>query len=109
MESTEPVRLAEVVAFWILAEKRAILGKSCFDSFRFDSGGDGGSNGRQWLAQVKSYVCVQKCGNLWTEIRVGPAHPLLSIASKPAPGKSRSPATVGCAEAQASPTPDGSG
>jgi hypothetical protein len=42
-------------------------------------------------------------------IRVGPAHPLLSIASKPAPGKSRSPATVGCAEAQASPTPDGSG
>ena len=38
-------------------------------------------------------------------IRVGPAHPLLSIASKPAPGKSRSPATVGCAEAQASPDP----
>ncbi|PYX23663.1 MAG: hypothetical protein DMG82_10840 [Acidobacteria bacterium] len=70
MESTEPVRLAEVVAFWILAEKRAILGKSCFDSFRFDSGGDGGSNGRQWLAQVKSYFCVQKCGNLWKEIRI---------------------------------------
>ena len=42
-------------------------------------------------------------------IRVGPAHPLLAIASKPAPGKSRSPATAGGAEAQASPTPDGSG
>jgi transposase len=42
-------------------------------------------------------------------IRVGPAHPLLAIASKPAPGKSRSPATAGGAEAQASQTPDGRG
>src|SRR5246127_2493542 len=40
-------------------------------------------------------------------IRVGPAPPLLSIASKPAPGKSRSPATVGGAEAQASRPPMG--
>ena len=42
-------------------------------------------------------------------IMVGPAHPLLAIASKAAPGKSRSPATAGRAEAQASQTPDGSG
>jgi len=42
-------------------------------------------------------------------IRVGPAHPLLAIASKSAPGKSRSPATAGSAEAQASQTPDGRG
>src|SRR5207302_2896698 len=42
-------------------------------------------------------------------IRVGPAHPLLAIASKPAPRKSRSPTTAGRAEAQASPTPDGNG
>jgi len=33
----------------------------------------------------------------------------LSIASKPAPGKSRSPATAGRADAQASQTPDWSG
>ena len=39
-------------------------------------------------------------------IMLGPAHPLLAIASKPAPGKSRSPATAGRAEAQASQTPD---
>ena len=42
-------------------------------------------------------------------IMVGLAHPLLAIASKPAPGKSRSSATAGCAEAQASQTPDGRG
>ena len=40
-------------------------------------------------------------------IMVGPVHPLLAIASKPAPGKSRPPATAGRAEAQASQTPDG--
>src|SRR5215472_6766345 len=42
-------------------------------------------------------------------IMVWPAYPLLAIASKPAFGKSRPPATAGRAEAQASPTPDGSG
>src|SRR5262250_34510 len=42
-------------------------------------------------------------------IMVGPVHPLLAIASKPAPGKSRPAATAGRAEAQASQTPDGSG
>src|SRR5215471_4173001 len=42
-------------------------------------------------------------------IMVWPAYPLLAIASKPAFGKSRPPATAGRAEAQESPTPDGSG
>ena len=42
-------------------------------------------------------------------IVVGPAPPLRSIASKSPPGKSRSPATAGGAEAQASQTPDWSG
>ena len=56
----------------------------------------------EYIAMTGAHVSLRR-------IRVGPAHPLLSIASKPAPGKSRSPATVGGAEAQASPTPDGSG
>src|SRR5215469_1433471 len=40
-------------------------------------------------------------------IMVWPAYPMLAIASKPGPGKSRSPATAGRAEAQAPQTPDG--
>ena len=42
-------------------------------------------------------------------IVVGPAPPLRSIASKPPPGKSRSPAAAGGAESQASQAPDWSG
>ena len=42
-------------------------------------------------------------------IRVGPAHPLLANAAKPASGKSRSSATASRFEAQAFQTPDGGG
>jgi hypothetical protein len=67
---------------------------------------------------LKSTACILSSATIFAMTRAHfplrrimgePAYPLLSIGSKPAPGKSRSPATAGRAEAQASQTPDGDG
>jgi hypothetical protein len=50
------------------------------------------------LTFLSGSICYDCPSRSPCRIMVGPAHPLRSIASKPAPRKSRSPATAGRAE-----------